>query len=565
MAASSSSYINIGDPNHPFAHITQQNHGSILFKNIPLEIRLMIYEFAVAVDEPVQPRQVAPRSNKFIWDGSIRYGNLPAGNGSGMKDEPLVVVSLSQACRSIYRELEDNPVFYRVNKFEFCFSPDLHAFLAAIRPKRLAMISSIRLLPWGLNGSCRDTWDGTHPVMYKAQDNRRQVPSYGHILALLTRCKDLKEVSLILLQDHYGDMYGVILGWDEVASGSHEAPAFINLPFFNVKMRIYPDGEELQLKEALRHPGFHQDDMSAPLLSAVSHGLEKRKKALAQKREEASAQKSKRDEERRKRGEEKDKSEEEGGNHPKWLKEVKWMEDLANETSINAALVAAPVDFTGGNRVAQDLHLVSDSVSSRTRSKDKFVDPVGVIHREVAKYTTDGQFTWEYDEVLGIRWNDSGDAELHISWAHPGKGPISSWESFFAIPRDGLGEYRILSFFQTTMSWGYKDLEAHLRRIRSIPSPLEIANLAGGFDQYIGKDTTYRQNGKIIHTLIRRRTRSWAHWAQRWDRYTARLENELNKKKKEAASAAKAAEMDLKKAKRGNQKAKKVAIKKTAK
>ncbi|KAI1647753.1 uncharacterized protein F4817DRAFT_365195 [Daldinia loculata] len=539
MAASSSSLINIGDPNHIYAVLTQENHhDSPLFKNIPIEIRLIIYEYAVAIDKPVRPRQMAPRSNKFVWgktdnDGRSRFTGVVLKSD----EEPLVVVSLSRTCRSIYRELEDHPVFYRVNRFEFDFAQDLHTFLAAILPKRLAMIRTIRLITGEALNPWAEDWGGqVRPAPHVALQPHNRPPNnhINHILTLLSRCDDLRELSLVLHQNvDFGGMESKLYGWDTLADGSHEAPAFINLPIFDVFMRFSLYGEEFHLKKALGRSELQQGPQARNYLSAIVRGLDARKKAFALK----------------------GKSDEEKDNHPQWLK------DMANRAAINAAIRAAPVDFTGGNRIAQDMHLMSDTVSSRTRRKGQVVNSFGVVHREVPKYTADGQVAWTYLKVTGIRWNDSGELELQLLWEDPTRDRYDSWASFHAFPKDRQGEENIIRFFRNTATGLYRDVEAHLREVHSIPSPSDVAKFAGGLNHFLDKDTMFAET---TQTVRQRRIHIWNHWIKRWDRYVARLEKELDKKKKEAAKAAAAATEDSKKAKKarkGNQKA----MKKSAK
>ncbi|KAI0853924.1 hypothetical protein F5Y00DRAFT_257224 [Daldinia vernicosa] len=517
MAASSSSLVDIGDPSHPFAHITQQNHKSP-FLSLPLEIRLMIYEFAVAVNKPVRPRQVTARSNKFVWDPPL--DQFP--NRSVLRLEEgksLVVGPLSRTCRSIYQELEKTPVFYRVNSFEFYYAPDLHAFLAAILPKRLALIRTIRLIPGTRPNLPVESWGAElHPRTPNYQRTRNRAAEITHILTLLTQCKDLRELSLILQQDQYGDMVNQAYGWDKLAAYfSYGTPAFINMNGFDIFMRLASDGEEFQLKKALDHPDLTQSFVAKNILSTIVHGLDERKKAFALK---AKALKAKAQE-----GE----SYEEIDLRPQWFK------DMENQTAIEAAIIAAPVDFTGENRIAQDLHqIMSNRVSSRTRRKGQSVDSMGVLRREEPKYNLDGLLTWWYSHVTGIRWSDSRDVELELNY--PGRTPESSWESFYVLPKDRHGEQSIINFFKGVLKERHIDVEATLQRVRSIPSPLDIAKLAGGLNQYIGKDTMYGE--KTSQTVKKGRIRAWTHCDDQWNQYIVKLEMLVDKRKKEATKAA---------------------------
>ncbi|KAF3071104.1 hypothetical protein GL218_00522 [Daldinia childiae] len=475
MAASNSSLINTNDPNHVFALLTQENrNNSPLFKKVPLEIRLIIYEYAVAIDEPIRPRQVFPRSNKFEW-GKTSYPRGVRDRDNDEDEAHLVVVSLSRTCRSIYRELEDTPVFYRVNSFEFDLAHNLHAFLAAIVPKRLAMIRTIRLITGDCQSHSSADWSGQpQATPYWSDRTRKQSRNtIGHILALLSRCCDLRELFLIFQQNVHLDLQPRLSGWDALANGSHEAPSFINLPFFDVFMRLSLHGEELHLDKALDHVDLKQSVKAKSHISGIVYG----------------------------------------------------------------PIEASEVDFTGRNRIEQDMHLMSDRVSSRTRNRDKVIDSFGVVQREVPKYNAEGVVAWSYRKITGIRWNDSGEVELELFWAYPTRVPKSSWESFHAFPKDRQSEESILSFFKDMTVRRYiHDLEVHTQAMRSIPSPSDIAMFAGGLDQYLDKGTMFAET--TTQTVRKTRIRVWNYWMKRWDRYIVGLEKKLAREKKEAAKAA---------------------------
>ncbi|KAI8964705.1 hypothetical protein F5Y11DRAFT_345158 [Daldinia sp. FL1419] len=477
MAAPSSSLINLDDEKHPYAYITRMNQGSCLFKKLPLEIRLAIYEYAVAIDKPVRPKQKAPRSNKFIWGDYLNdhfsYLSMDLIN----VEEPLAIISLSRTCRAIYQELEDHPVFYRVNEFEFRLAKDIHAFLAAIVPKRLEMIRTIRLLT---PGPFQEDWSAP------------RTGSIDHILTLLSRCCDLRKLYLVI-QDAPGiNSKAWIREWSIMAHRPHDIPALINLPVLCPLVQLIWNGTELHLKKFLEempdHPFLHRDLDTKSLMRSILGGLNERKEAFAL---ESKGQHS-------------------HDSRPKWLK------DMATKDAINAAVVAAPVDFTGRNRIAQDFSLIRDEISSRTRRKSKHVDSLGVIRRDVPKYNADGLLVWEHDEILGIRWSDSGEAEISLSWV----GSISvrqpSWEPFHAFVMDRRGEEGVLRYFREKMIYGGRG-KAHLQKMKSTPSVSDIAKLAGGLKSFLGKNRTQRGHNRIA---------AWTYWAQKYDDLVKRLEAE---------------------------------------
>ena len=70
---------------------------------LPSEVKQRIWKFAVKVDEPIVPRQIRAKSNKFIWSKEqvnkktheIEIGAVPQ----------LTAVQLARVCRSIYDDV----------------------------------------------------------------------------------------------------------------------------------------------------------------------------------------------------------------------------------------------------------------------------------------------------------------------------------------------------------------------------------------------------------------------------------------------------------------------------
>ncbi|KAH9904167.1 hypothetical protein F4778DRAFT_780847 [Xylariomycetidae sp. FL2044] len=124
------------------------NQQAPLFKKLPYEVRLMIYEFALTEDEPIWPSQVAETSNKFdscnefAWKRYSQLGRIYNNERSVRK---LQGTNLERVCRQIRDDLVVTPVFYRVNRFNFYCRAQQHLFLAALTPKKRAMIQQINL------------------------------------------------------------------------------------------------------------------------------------------------------------------------------------------------------------------------------------------------------------------------------------------------------------------------------------------------------------------------------------------------------------------------------------
>ncbi|KAK7965112.1 hypothetical protein PG988_010116 [Apiospora saccharicola] len=139
------------DAPHPKKDVTQRNSGVSPFLRLPLELRIMIYEFAVYVDEPIRTQQAAKGSNKFVWGNEVqRIHRGPIYFAFLASYKNLTATELARTCRMVYHDLEAQPVFYRVNDFHLRGLIDLQRFLAAITPARR---SSIRQLVVGFKNS----------------------------------------------------------------------------------------------------------------------------------------------------------------------------------------------------------------------------------------------------------------------------------------------------------------------------------------------------------------------------------------------------------------------------
>ncbi|KAI1799183.1 hypothetical protein F4811DRAFT_568573 [Daldinia bambusicola] len=489
MDTSSSHLINPDDPDHPLVHLSKQNEDeSPFFKKLVLEVRIMIYEFAVAMDDVLKPVQRVPRSNKFILEGS--------------SNTPSTVVHLGRTCRRIYQELENFPVFYRVNTFQFRMDFDMHIFLAAIHPKRLGMIRTVRLrfgdIFYNEYDAHDDPWYG-------------QSPTIKYILALLSQCTSLEDLSLVLQQNTPRDLTHFLSGWERLARKSPSIPAFINLPVFKIFLRYQDQGPEYTLEEALSHSQLIQTEPTKKILADVDYGLRARKAIFARLPKVTINHKT--------------------DYRPQWLR------DMADGTAINEAIKAAPIDFPGHKRIAQDVRDMSDTVSSRTRRKSMTVNEHGVVYREIPQFNVDGLLAWKFNEVKGVRWDDSGEVELEVKWCWPPRVPATSWVPFESFEMNREGEEMIIAFYRKDMDHSpYRsNLESHIQRMKSMPSLSDIAEIAGGVDYFLNKyapTVGLRTGGSK-----KARFRAWAHWIKAWDNCIATTENNLKKQKKEAAEA----------------------------
>ncbi|KAK6955166.1 hypothetical protein Daesc_002797 [Daldinia eschscholtzii] len=507
MDASSSSLVNPDDPNHPLWHVAQQNDDVPFFNKLSLEVRLMIYEFAVAMDGPVRPKQVEFRSNKFFSDQS--------------KGTPSTVVHLGRTCRRLYQELENYPVFYRVNTFQFRETRAMLAFMAAIHPKRLSMIYNIRLM----SGEFSAVW---YPHANWG-DTSGRTSCIDHILALLSRCKNLRNVSLVLDTNYRGNLEYAVTYWDALARGSHTKPAFINLPGFKVFIRYGANGREDPLETAITQTEIliDQSELTWGIFRTIARGLRARESTFARMPKDESDESDKND------------------RRPQWLK------DLGDEATINKAIKASEVDFPGDKRIAQDIRAMSDHVSSRTRRKAQSVDELGVLRREVPLFDGSGLVAWRIHDVEGARWNDSGEVELKLLLQRPGRVPELLWVPLDSYEMNREGEEMLLDFFRKfknkTSGYCYwrrgevprGNLEGSLHTIRSMPSPAVVAKLAGGAKHFVN---LYSTAGNVTTDEIRRsRIRAWDFWSKAWENFIPELERGIRLQKRAAKKAAREA------------------------
>ncbi|KAI1141060.1 hypothetical protein F5Y05DRAFT_298132 [Hypoxylon sp. FL0543] len=179
MTTNNTSVVNLGDQEHPNLHLTKMNAQTLLLQKLHPQLRLMIYEFAVYVDEPIEPVQITQHSNKF-FDANSPF-RLPT------------VVSLSQACRAIYAELEYNCPFYKVNRFRFTCQVQLNAYLAAITPQRRSNIWWIDLSPALIHYTTSPVWSLNDLHLYTPAERKNNA-----ILAQLSQCDALRRHELSL-------------------------------------------------------------------------------------------------------------------------------------------------------------------------------------------------------------------------------------------------------------------------------------------------------------------------------------------------------------------------------
>ncbi|KAI1375969.1 hypothetical protein F4677DRAFT_459930 [Hypoxylon crocopeplum] len=516
MASTRRSIINIDDDQHPLVHLTRQNEASIFCK-LPQEILAMIYEYAVAVDKSIEPRQVAYRSNKFVWGHADLFRTRNGLWFRSSSEEVLTVISLGRTCRKIYADLEGWPVFYRVNTFEFTSATKLHYFLAAITRERRAMIRRIKLLvsncttvPWTFGG---------------AED---------HTTTLLTQCDDLKELSFILPME--GTSWISKRGLN-LARGPRDEASPWNLPSFRLKI-ANEDGDTFTLGDPDLIPfsewpadtsefAVPNDIEKYQLLERINSAMAVRRSSFKQQLEEPRPQ---------------------------------WFLDISKEYLVGAAIAATHIDLPGESRITHDRtdNTFGGPVSSRTRRSHEVADlSLGILQRVVPKYTVDGVLTWPFTNVLGVRWNDSSEVECNIVWSanRSKRGAETSWEPVEAIMTE-TGELCLRNFYMSTITGKENGNPGDILRDRqAIPTPRKIIEFAGSMVAAMSQELNKQRTKSLVNY--------WKKLDSRWASYIAKLGNRVAAYDERIAAQAEARVKSA--AKRGPKKVAKIGGKKNKK
>ncbi|KAI1101510.1 hypothetical protein F4804DRAFT_347658 [Jackrogersella minutella] len=438
MGPTIESISDLRDEKHPNLELTELNKKSVFFK-LPIEVRLIIYEFAVYVDKPIVPRQVKKYSNKFVWGDYITSRSYDFNDEltecRESTEQELMAVSLFRTCRAMFADLECWHPFYKVNLFEFHGPHSLHLFLAAITPQRRRKIRWIDIL------------HEPSSLCLKSLDKK--------LLALLSQCKDLKTHRLKLtVQYHELSEDGVVRSLtrclEKIQPQSHSWRHYNtwSLPFFHLEFHLHPD---------------HSGSAYIPIVVTTI----KRAITLHRKRENI----------------------EEGG--PQWFK------DMAEDRRLQEdAIAAANIQFPGEERLA--LSKASSSIgpiSSRTRGKCQVPDPMGTTKRSIPEYNEEGTVTGRIDYVTEIRWNGT-DIQVKVVWPQPSLRN-STWENLSAI-LDSLCERHIRRCYLSMQYCRYRsvsrgptmDRNNLVDKIKNMPSPGDIVKVAGNFsflDNEVGK------------------------------------------------------------------------------
>ncbi|ETS81304.1 hypothetical protein PFICI_06306 [Pestalotiopsis fici W106-1] len=451
----------VEDPSHPNVATTRQNAEAPFFRLLPIEIRLKIYEYALSEVEPIHVQQIAARSNKFAHQP-----------GSIATRREMFVSRLTRVSRQIYLDLNFNPVFYRVNKFEFDEPCVLLQFLAALTPTRRALIRDIKLSNFYCRGFDAGIIEffpnvdlGDHGIRYLFH-LKIHVKVFQHLSTLLSFCHDLRHLRIRVSMRKY---------WDGLPSvGTFLLTTFINAAAsdeLDPSMRrishidpilVYHHGpfEKLQTEVDLTDTS----PLPTEILTADQTEL------LTRARVAVASLKQ-----RWKRAER--------DGHSTRINPT--------EKQLREALQHSRIDFPGEDRMELDrFNNTSGTVSSRTRQKCKkeAVDISGVIQRTKNKYNAEGMLTWRAFDILGLRRSES-TIEVEVQNTSRFQPWECSWEpieSVISADNEDLFRWyydRLLTPSKLYISRSLltaSSARKALQRIQEHPSPKELIAMVPG-------------------------------------------------------------------------------------
>ncbi|KAI1766120.1 hypothetical protein GGR53DRAFT_529069 [Hypoxylon sp. FL1150] len=184
--------VDFDDTSHPNYAKTALNSESSLFKKLPIDVRLQIWELAVYIPLTISPYQKGSGSNKFTRGNRHMDGLFSDDYHEHKKMGTPTAVLLAQTCRHIYAELEAFAPFYKVNHFAFRSGNNLQCYLSAITTRRRQAIRHIELRSRSWYGRRGDF--SLHQLRF-FKDRKVQ---NDEVLALLTQCEGLKSGEITL-------------------------------------------------------------------------------------------------------------------------------------------------------------------------------------------------------------------------------------------------------------------------------------------------------------------------------------------------------------------------------
>ncbi|KAI1089952.1 hypothetical protein F5B19DRAFT_504334 [Rostrohypoxylon terebratum] len=487
-------------------------NNQVPFFRLPLELRLIIYEFAVAVPKAIRPKQVADGANKFVWGSyidNLRHGVYPdQAVLVNTEHSRLNVVALSRVSKMIYNELKTYPVFYWINSFQFDRVQDLHVFLSAITPERREAIRYLELdLQFLEGGNLDDVWKS----YFASWTNRVHLTYYPNlqpglhpepfVFSLLSQCTAIKQFSIRLSTT----TEPVRLG--ELAAIPIDEISVWNLPFVQVSTEL-SNGEIFTFGKSATVPdsvlktiweeNLNDDELANPDYEEHIRQTQALNSAMLNRRQRVAA---------------------------KGTPILQWFVDLKKQNLIEEAIGAARVDFPGEIRVSQDrLQSTVGPISSRTRRKGTWLDAdLGALRQYSPKYNLDGSLIlWSY-EVRDIRWSKTGEIECHLFYDEPDRPLVASWENVEKVVFSPPGERALYEhmdgIFWYAVNVDYQNRDGAIGRLKDLPSPHDVFALVGGLRKVLTE--AYEDYG-VASAYLETRIDDWLLVKSAWDMWVTR-------------------------------------------
>ena len=423
-----------------------------------LQIRRMIFSYAVCTDKPVIPQRLGPGSNKFRPMKTMRQSYGPV-QYFPLK-EPLTVSQLNQTCRRIYSDLVEFLDFYSNNEFQFANITALVLFLVAITPTRRRTICYITVY----EDSVYEDGD-SHPSRFKC------------LIPLLCQCTSLRRLLCmdltLKIRDPINYTTSYRIAWikhhlrkklNKFQSTTENSWALCNLPHFQLSVTIpevpctVSDRTEIII-----------------LLARVMRHINLRQQKVMQEHEQRVG-----------------------------------LVSRIKDKHLSSAITLGDIDFPGEVRITRDkFNSTYGTIASRTRqqcvNKTKAAK-VGVVTPEDNKGSRD-----KYDCQGMLKWPDTIYLISKISWCDTGIEcqivPSPYYKSQFTNILLTAHDYEILlgHMFVTEpldrlltwtgmlqLDWYYRNIDeesrsatdftSRLNKLKSMPSPKDI--MAYGNDTF---------------------------------------------------------------------------------
>lgn len=484
--------LGLQDPSHDKFAETEQN-ANAPFLRVPLEIRLLIYEYATYEEQPIKPRQLAARSNKFT-------SGIREKKSKDSKLKKMSVSDLVRVSRQIYMELEQNPVFYRVNRFQFQDPAKLLDFLVAITPERRAFLRHIVIyFSFGHFGPLLPQLD-SYPDRWMTKSCQVIKP----LATLLSRCGDLRHLKIRLSLRTAWSLNDALREFIRHVSSDDLRHTLWSSSCIEPSFGCFGDEIDLMAPEIGEPRGIIPPDLS--LIAEAKTALMSLKKRL--------------------------KEEELNGNG---------FRDNYTDSQVLEAITLSQVDFPGESRIEQDrFNSLAGTISTRTRQKCKkdSVDDNGVIQRARSKYNAEGILAWESITVKDLRWSESTttiEVDVEKTWAYsyyrsrPADFvPERSWEPIEAVMSDSH-HHRFHYYYENLLTDTAKTLSPvdRLQMLRGKPTPQDVIAIAPGilFDN-------------IDPDQSRRELRNLQNWRNMWSSLQRRYKERIDRDEEEAEKVA---------------------------